>query len=125
MNQEHAKAVNQMAIEAHQLSKEKGWYDKPETEAEYVARCCANMHGEISELWEALRKNQLRSDCDKADEMEARHLIRLSCVEEELADIVIRAMDMAERLNIDLGRAIINKHAFNETRQYRHGGKAA
>lgn len=41
----------------------------------------------------------------------------------ELADIVIRVMDLAEHLGIDLERAIQEKHEFNQTRPMRHGGK--
>ena len=41
----------------------------------------------------------------------------------ELADIVIRVGDLAERLGIDLGRAVEEKHAFNLTRAMKHGGK--
>jgi NTP pyrophosphatase (non-canonical NTP hydrolase) len=42
----------------------------------------------------------------------------------ELADIVIRVMDLAERHGIDLQKDIEEKMLFNETRPYRHGGKA-
>jgi NTP pyrophosphatase (non-canonical NTP hydrolase) len=44
-------------------------------------------------------------------------------VASELADIVICVGDLAARLGIDLGRAVEEKHAFNETRALRHGGK--
>lgn len=43
----------------------------------------------------------------------------------ELADIVIRCLDLAGGLGIDLGAAIDRKVAFNETRPKRHGGKLA
>ncbi len=36
----------------------------------------------------------------------------------ELADIVIRTMDLAESLSIDLANEIVNKHNFNKTREY-------
>lgn len=42
---------------------------------------------------------------------------------EELADIVIRVMDMAEGLDIDLEEEIRNKHAYNLTRPRMHGKK--
>lgn len=41
----------------------------------------------------------------------------------ELADVVIRAFDLAERFNIDIVDAIEKKMRFNETRSFRHGGK--
>lgn len=40
---------------------------------------------------------------------------------EELADIVIRAGDVATILEIDLGQAVQLKHAYNLTRPFRHG----
>ena len=44
-------------------------------------------------------------------------------VPSELADIVIRVMDCAVRYGIDLGAEIELKHAYNKTREFRHGGK--
>jgi hypothetical protein len=41
----------------------------------------------------------------------------------ELADIVIRCMDLAGGFRLRLGAAIRNKHAFNKGRAYKHGGK--
>ena len=45
-------------------------------------------------------------------------------VPSELADVVIRCMDFADRYGIDLEAAIVEKLSYNETRGYRHGGKA-
>ena len=41
----------------------------------------------------------------------------------ELADLVIRTCDLAGILQVDLMRAIAEKHAFNLTRPYKHGRK--
>lgn len=43
----------------------------------------------------------------------------------ELADTVIRIMDLCEHLNIDLAGLIVEKHEYNLTREWRHGGKLA
>lgn len=74
---------------------------------------CANLHGEVSELWEACRKGVLHNECDKG--------ISLTNAEEELADIVIRAMDTAHALGISLGGAVAKKSKYNEGRPYKHG----
>ena len=50
-----------------------------------------------------------------------RGLITDRSPEEELADIVIRALDVSRRLGIDIMRAIGAKHAYNVTRPFRHG----
>ena len=55
--------------------------------------------------------------------MEALGITPLSCAEEELADIIIRCLDNARRLNINILMAIQSKHAYNQTRQRMHGKK--
>lgn len=42
----------------------------------------------------------------------------------ELADVVIRCMDLADAMGIDLWAEMERKHAYNRTRTRRHGGKA-
>lgn len=43
----------------------------------------------------------------------------------ELADVVIRIMDLCHNLGIDLENAINVKLAYNRTRGFKHGGKAS
>lgn len=45
-------------------------------------------------------------------------------VPSELADIVIRVLDIADTYRIDLGSAIVQKLNHNATRGFHHGGKA-
>ena len=40
-----------------------------------------------------------------------------------IGKIVIRVLDLAEYYGIDMGEAIAQKHAYNLTRPYKHGGK--
>lgn len=39
----------------------------------------------------------------------------------ELVDVIIRTLDLAAALNIDIGDALETKQAFNSTRPYKHG----
>lgn len=39
----------------------------------------------------------------------------------ELADILIRVLDTAYNLHIDIAAAVAEKHAFNRTRPHKHG----
>lgn len=48
-----------------------------------------------------------------------------SKVEEELADTMIRILDMAGGMGFDIEGALRAKMAYNKTRPYRHGGKLA
>ena len=104
-----------------EVSSSKGFKDKPVT----VATMVANIHGEVSELWESYRADTLEMPCDKAEKMAAIGLPRLTSAEEEIADIIIRALDTAKDLNIDIARAVAAKHEFNKHRPHRNGGKRA
>lgn len=115
--------INAIALTVHKLAWEKGWHDEHESEDAFVERMCNNLHDEVSELHEAWRNNRLRELCDKAEAMQALGIDPLTCLEEELADIVIRALDNAKRLGVDIFSAVSRKHAFNRNRAHRHGGK--
>jgi NTP pyrophosphatase (non-canonical NTP hydrolase) len=120
-----SRLINELAEDINNLAVSKGWHRTLPEEKDYIPTAIANLHGECSELWEAYRNKQLRNPCDKADKMKAAGLPEMTCLEEEVADIMIRCMDMAIRLNVNIGKAIINKHKFNATRPDRHGGKLA
>lgn len=92
---------SKIALEVHQNAVEHGWWAEERTTPELLVL----VHSEVSEALEAYR--------DGDDEN----------FSEELADIIIRVMDMAEGLNIDLERAVLAKHKKNEKRPYRHGMK--
>lgn len=113
----HALTIGEWQKVAYAQSAKSGFHDEPAVFSEFTA----NMHSEASEMWEAYRKGQLNAPCDKADRMSEP----LTCLEEELADIVIRALDTAETFGVDLERAVRVKHAFNGTRAHKHGGKLA
>lgn len=116
------KTIDQIADAVHALAHEKGFHF-PQTDEEFLANQCNNMTGEVSELWEACRCGKLRQPCDKADKMESMGLKPLTCIEEEYADIVIRALDACRRLGVDIQLAVEVKHAYNKTRPFRHGKK--
>jgi len=42
----------------------------------------------------------------------------------ELADVIIRVLDTAGALGLDMERALSLKHEYNKTRPHRHGDKA-
>lgn len=109
--------LNELRDDIHQLARDKGWYDNPETDDQFIARFVANTHGELSELWEAHRKRLLNQSCDKD--------ANLTFLEEEMADIIIRTLDACGRLNVNIEHAVSLKHEHNKSRTYRHGNKKA
>lgn len=101
-------AFREMSEIAHSTAKAKGWWDLPRSAGD----CIALMHSELSEALEGLRDNSW----DK-------HLPQFDSVTVELADLIIRVMDFAQKFGYSVGEALVKKMEFNQTREYRHGGK--
>jgi NTP pyrophosphatase (non-canonical NTP hydrolase) len=112
-----------ISLAVYRMAARKGFHSPHDTEDQFVERACNNLHDEVSELHDAWRTNQLDKLCDKAEDMQAKGLPAMTCAEEELADIVIRALDTAYTLGVDIQQAIECKHAYNLTRPHRYGGK--
>lgn len=108
--------LNQLANMVHHNAIDKGFHPMSEPIETFIANQCNNMHGEIQELWDSWRAGTQWDQCDKP-------VPNLSCTGEELADIIIRALDVSRRLNIDIVAAINMKHQYNTTRPHKHGKK--
>lgn len=108
-------ALNELAWLACNITRTKGFHGPTGTEKPDLATMLINIHGEVSELWEAHRRGTLNQQCDKAT------CEPLTSEEEELADILIRTLDLAEFRSIDIGRAVRVKMAYNVGRAHMHG----
>jgi len=109
-------SVSYVAKQMYQVATEHGFHEGEtigEVSNSRMSEFIANLHGEVSELWEAHRDGKLFAQCNKP--------VALTCAEEELADIIIRAMDTAHSLGINIGKAIATKTSYNKTRPYKHG----
>ena len=93
---------------AHQTATDAGWYKNPET-GEPIERnfgeVVALMHSELSEALEA----------DRTDLMDDK-LPHRKGVEVEFADCIIRILDTAAALGLDIAGAFIEKNRYNQTR---------
>jgi len=93
---------------AHKTATDAGWYKNPET-GEPIARnfgeVVALMHSELSEALEADRKG-LKDD--KLPHRDGREV--------EFADCIIRILDTAAAMGLDVAGAIIEKNRYNKER---------
>lgn len=101
--------INELAGYVHAMAKNKGWYEKGRPDLELLCL----IHSEISEACEGIRHG------NPPDE----HCPEFSSAEIELADAVIRILDMGAHKGWDIGGSLKAKIAYNEGRPHRHGGK--
>ena len=111
-----------------ETAKRKGWHPDYSVEAvskmsvEEISKLLIRLrkeevlgliHTEVSEAFEAIRHKEPASD----------HIESFSLMEEELADVVIRIMHVAQEFDYHVWDAILAKAEFNKGREFKHGGK--
>lgn len=115
-------AFQQATFEINRLN---GWWDARDKILEsgmvgaqpiVVIGCLGLVTSEVAEAMEAARKHDPKT---WGDYQTKDTLVR------ELAGTVVRCMDLAERLGLPLGQAIVAELEANAERGYMHGGKAA
>ncbi len=119
--------INELSKEIHQNNKEKGFFDDEKNIGEMLAL----IHSEVSEALEADRidnycnvrvKSVSGWNIDEGFKVSFVQNVK-NTFEDELADIMIRVMDLAAFRNIDLEGHIKAKIRYNKLRPHKHGKK--
>lgn len=101
--------IDSLAAEVHEIAISKGWWTEPRNDGELLML----MVSELGEACEGLRQGNPPSD----------HIPEFSAAEEELADTLVRVLDMCAARGWRIGDALRAKIEFNRNRPMRHGGK--
>lgn len=117
----NVKGLNELSAQINQFTIRAG-FDNNDVPLRIVL-----IHSEVSELFDTFRKDeyaekmiQIESDKFFKEEYEVR--IKDS-FEDELADCMIRLLDLAAKRNINIEYHIQQKMRYNENRGFKYGGK--
>ncbi len=111
------RSIREWQKTVHALAIEKGWYDGRSAAPREILANLMLVVSELSEACEEVRAGRVQETRIEADGKPAGFAI-------ELADAIIRILDTAQWLGVDLQPALEIKHAYNKTRPYKHGKKA-
>jgi hypothetical protein len=102
--------INELAKAIHENAVAHGWWEEQRSLGDIIAL----IHTELSEAFEEFRnkKGYLYYEDGKPEGIAV-----------ELIDAVIRIFDFLYHQGIDIDKILLEKHEFNKTRPYKHGGK--
>ena len=123
--------LNELAKEVLAINMANGWGDKPHE----VGTNLMLIVSELSEALEADRNNRhfiSPKDEKWLDDIKwkckhSKEIFELSVkdsFEDEIADVIIRCLDLCARHDIDVDFHVRAKMEYNKSRGYHHGGKA-
>jgi NTP pyrophosphatase (non-canonical NTP hydrolase) len=117
------KILNQLRDAVHQTAKDKGWYSE-ELEDRNIGELLALIHSEVSEALEEWRLHRYDQSMLTGHAESSEIPNKPIGFTSEIADILIRVLDMCGYMGIDVAKAVQSKMEYNKTRQYRHGKHA-
>lgn len=103
-------SLNKLAREIHKIAVDKGFWEGKRN----ISECLMLVVTELGEACEALRKD---------NKQEGKQEWMKHTYEDELADALIRILDLCAAQKIDIDWQVKNKLDYNKTREYKHGKK--
>jgi NTP pyrophosphatase (non-canonical NTP hydrolase) len=110
--------LNMGSSDMHAVASEHGFLENMEScpkDLLFYAAHIALIQSEASEALEVIRAGDLNVPSKKVE--------GITALEDEFADIIIRTLMLSKLMGIDIGKGVSKKHAFNNTRPWKHGGK--
>lgn len=116
--------LNKLAEEIYQDNKAKGFWD----EKRNIGELLMLVNSELVEALEADREEKYTSETDKAFQLQYGDNLHFQATikntfEDEIADAIIRLLDLCGGLGIDIDFHITEKLKYNKTRKRKHGKK--
>lgn len=108
--------LNDLRDECYDVSLRNGFHEADNVLKHFPSEIAPKLlliNSEIGEATEALRQMEWETNLSE-------HVPTMTAFEEEIADVVIRVMDLCGWLGIDIERCVADKMAFNRTRPYKH-----
>ena len=116
--------LNELRDVVHQNAVEHGFYETASAnKLEEIPEKLCLIHSEVSEALEVYREvGFMPQEAFAAPRYtESADRKKPTGFDSEMADIIIRTLDLAGFLGIDIERAVMEKHKFNASRAFKHG----
>lgn len=118
---DYCSGLNELAKNIHKDNVDRGFYDTPRETGTILMLIVS----ELSEALEAYRKYKFVNKDDLEGEFDKdkfKEKVK-DTFEDEIADALIRILDMCGDMEIDIAKHVYQKLLYNRTRGYKHGGK--
>ena len=111
--------LNALAAKIYGAAKAKGWHSRPD--GYHLGDTIGNLYSEVSKALECYRNGDMALQYVVQGDLRAP--MKPVGFPSEMADVLIRCLDIMHEMGIDIDKVVNDKMAYNTTRSQRHGGK--